>query len=350
MNTNYEASLTDVFSWEITCLDRETGEVLWNRAPIEGHPRIKTHPGNTYASETPVTDGERVYVYFGMMGLFAYDFDGNLAWSKDFGAFPMLNDFGTCSSPCYYDGRLFLQIDNEKDSFLVSLNAKTGEELWRVARDEKSNWSNPMIWENKERVELVTQGTVARSYDPATGKQLWELNMLGGRNSCTPAGDSERLFLANEKKGEGGYVFAVKAGASGDITPKDGEESTDGVIWYAPNAGIAMASPLVYEGYIYALDRRTGLVSCFNAETGDTAYFRSRLPGGKAFWASPWASDGKIYCLDEAGTTHVLAAGAEFNLLGQNKIEEKFWASAALAPGSVILRGAGHLYCINDDS
>jgi outer membrane protein assembly factor BamB len=285
-----------------------------------------------------------------MMGLFAYDFDGNLAWSKDFGAFPMLNDFGTCSSPCYYDGRLFLQIDNEKDSFLVSLNAKTGEELWRVARDEKSNWSNPMIWENKERVELVTQGTVARSYDPATGKQLWELNMLGGRNSCTPAGDSERLFLANEKKGEGGYVFAVKAGASGDITPKDGEESTDGVIWYAPNAGIAMASPLVYEGYIYALDRRTGLVSCFNAETGDTAYFRSRLPGGKAFWASPWASDGKIYCLDEAGTTHVLAAGAEFNLLGQNKIEEKFWASAALAPGSVILRGAGHLYCINDDS
>jgi outer membrane protein assembly factor BamB len=148
----------------------------------------------------------------------------------------------------------------------------------------------------------------------------------------------------------GGYLFAVNAGASGDITPREGEQSTDGVAWYAPNAGIAMASPLVYEGHVYALDRRTGLVSCFNAETGDTAYFRSRLPGGKGFWASPWASDGKIFCLDERGTTHVLAAGPDFNLLGQNKIDEKFWASAALVPESVILRSTDRLYCIKDES
>jgi outer membrane protein assembly factor BamB len=350
MNSNYDASLTDVFSWQLTCLDRNTGEVLWTRTPIEGHPRIKKHKGNTYASETPVTDGERVYVYYGMMGLFAYDFDGNLVWSKDFGAFPMYHDFGTGSSPCYYDGRIFLQIDNEAESFLVSLNAETGEEIWRLARDEKSNWSNPMIWKNSERVELVVQGMVTRSYEPASGRQLWELDMLGGRNSCTPSGDADRLFVANELKGEGGYLFAVKAGATGDITPRNDVESTEGIAWYTANAGIAMASPLLYQGHVYALDRRTGLVSCFNAETGETAYFRSRLPGGKAFWASPWASDGKIFCLDEQGTTHVLAAGPEFNVLGQNRIGEKFWASAALAPESLILRSAGRLYCIKNKS
>ncbi len=334
------------FSWEVRCLDLTTGIILWKQVATSGSPRIATHRSNTYASESPLTDGERLYVYFGMTGLFCYGLDGELLWKKDLGAYAMQGDWGTSSSPALHEEKLYLQIDNEEDSFLVALDRTTGDEIWRIAREEKSNWSTPVIWRNKHRTELVTAGQKVRSYHPDTGKLLWELSIGGGRCTASPTGAGELLYVGSEaREGGGGFLFAVKAGATGDITPAPGESTSASVLWSQPNAGPPMASPLIHEGLVYILQRRNGIVSAYNAQTGETAY-RKRMPGAQAFWATPWIYDGKIFCLDDSGTTHVLKPGPEFEVLAQNSIDDQFWASPAFADGSIVLRGVDGVYCV----
>lgn len=358
-----------IYRWEVLCLDRATGSVLWRELALEGKPRIPTQQSNTYASETPVTDGERVYAYFGMHGVFCYTTDGKLVWKKDLGSFPMQMGWGTSSSPVLDGERLFLQIDNEDKSFLVALNKKTGDEVWRVDREERTNWGSPIVWKNKVRSELVTPGSQKiRSYDPATGKLLWELSS-GGQCNSTPVGNNDLLFVGCENRGFGGggegggpggggrggfgggmgggagSLFAVKAGASGDVTPKEGETTSAGVAWSVPRSGPEKSSPLVYQGFLYILRANGGIVTCYDAKTGKQVY-RERIPNAGAFWASPWASDGKIFCLDGDGTTYVLQAGATFKVLGKNSLDEMTWASPAVAGGAVLVRGVDHLYSI----
>ena len=335
-----------VYRLEVYCLDLGTGSTLWNKVAARGKPRIATHIANGYASETPVTDGERVYAYFGMTGLFAYDFDGNLVWKKDLGSYQMQRDWGTASSPLLHQGKLYLQIDNEEDSFLVALDPKSGEQLWRIARDEGSNWSTPIIWKNKARVELVTNGKRARSYDPETGKLLWELDIGGGRCSASPTADDELLYLGSETRSTGGgFLFAVKTGASGNITPAEGESTSTGVLWSRAKAGPQMASPLVYQGVVYIVQRNNGILATYDAKTGEEAY-KTRLEGAQAFWATPWAYDGKVYCLDDTGTAHVLRPGRQFKMVTRNTLDGEFWASPAIARGALILRGGQLLYCV----
>jgi outer membrane protein assembly factor BamB len=349
-----------IYRLEVCCLDRGSGKVLWKQIPYEGKPRIPTQPSNTYASETPVTDGERIYAYFGMHGVYCYDFTGKQIWKVDLGSYPMALGFGTGSSPALSDGRLFIQCDNEKKSFLVALDTKTGKELWRVDRPERTGYSTPLIWKNKVRTEVVCLGSPrVRSYDPATGKQLWELRGMAGQAKASPAANSELLYVGTGG-GPGGFggpggprggfgsgrpLLAVKPGASGDITPKDGATSNDGVAWRLPQAGPQTASPLLYEGYIYVLEERGGFLSCYDAKTGEQAY-KERLAGARGFTSSPWACDGKIYCLDDAGTTYVVQAGATFKVLGKNTIAEMCWSSPAVAGGSLFLRTVDYLYCI----
>jgi len=335
-----------VYRWELRCLNLNSGKSLWTRVATRGEPRLVTHKSNGYASETPVTDGERVYAYFGMTGLFAYDFNGELVWKKDLGAYPMQREWGTSSSPLLHANKLYLQIDSEEDSFLVALNPKTGEEIWRVMRDEGSNWSTPMIWRNKKRIELVTVGCTTRSYDPENGELLWKLH-IGGRSSSSSTGDEELLYLGSEQRQAGGYLHAVKAGASGDITPVDGAGTSAGVLWSTAKAGPPMASPLLYQGLVYVVQRRSGIIAAYDAKTGGEVY-KKRVTGAKAFWATPWALDGKVYVLDDTGTTHVLKSGPEFQVLVTHSIEGRFWASPAMARGSLILRDVNHLYCIRD--
>jgi outer membrane protein assembly factor BamB len=348
----------EAYRLDVCCLDRLTGKVLWQRTAYEGKPRIPTQPSNTYASETAVTDGDHLYAYFGMHGVYCYDFEGNRLWTVDLGAYPMAMGFGTGSSPVLDSGRLFIQCDNEAKSFLVALDAKTGKELWRVSRPEGSGYSTPLIWKNKMRTELVCVGSPrVRSYDPATGKQLWELGGMSGQPKASPVADSEMLYVGTGG-GPGGFggrgepeaetgkrpLVAVKAGASGDITPKEGEQSPSGIAWYLPQAGPATASPLLYEGLLYVLEERNGLLSCYDAHTGKQLY-KERLPGARGFTSSPWACDGKVFCLDDSGTTHVIQAGPQFKLLGKNQLNEMCWASAAVAGGDVFLRTIDHLYC-----
>jgi len=328
-----------VHRFELHCLELATGKTIWQRVASEGKPRVPKHKDNTFASETPVTDGQRIIAYFGMNGLFCYDFAGQLLWQKDLGVYEMQADWGTSSSPAMDGGLVFIQVDNEKESFLVALDSKTGEERWRVAREEKSTWCSPIIWKNNARTELVTGGKAVRSYDPQSGKLLWQLTVGDRASSASPAGNQEMLIVGARG------LFAVRAGAAGDITPAAGEKSSAGVLWSNDRGGPSMASPLIYKGFVYICDRRGGIVTCYQAADGKESY-KERLPGEREFWSSPWVCDDKIFCLDDSGATHVLAPGAEFKLFGTNQLDGRFWATSAAVDGALLLRGADSLYCI----
>ena len=349
------------YQFKIVCLDRTTGKTVWEKVAKEARPTIPTHGSNTYASETPTSDGERVYAYFGMTGLFCYDLDGQEVWKKDLGSYSMNNGFGTASSPILVGDKLIVQCDNEVKSFLVALDKMTGEQKWKVDRREKSGWSTPFLWKTKGRTDLVAiGGQKICGYDPENGKEVWSLDIGGGQCSASPEADGEQLYvgvgqggggLGGPKGGGGnsraGTLFAVKAGAAGDITPKAGASSSEGVAWTASRAWPAAASPLAYDGYVYVLDRNGGTISCFEAKSGKAAYTKERIPSASAFWASPWAADGKIFCLDETGTTHVLKAGPEFEMVRVNKLSrDTYWATPAAAGGTLFIRSVDSLYCI----
>ncbi len=348
-----------VYQYQVICLDRATGKKLWEQTAVEGKPRMPTHASNTFASETPVADAERVYAYFGNTGLFCYDLAGKQLWKHDLGAFPMMNGWGTSSSPVLHDGKVFIQCDNEQESFIVAYDAKTGKEVWRQSRKEKSSWSTPYLWTTKSRTDVVAIGAErVIGYHPADGKIVWELTIGGGGQcSASPVADGEQLYVGTgmgrgrSGAGNAGTLYAVKAGATGDITPKAGEMSSTSVAWMVPKVWPAAASPLAYQGNVYLLDRNGGFLSCFDAATGKARYTKERIPNAKAFWASPWGDDGKIYCLDEDGQTHVVKAGTAFEVVRVNTLpKELYWSTPASADGAIFIRGVDHLYCVKPAS
>ena len=338
------------YHWKLLCLSVESGELLWERTAFQGKPRFRKHRSNTYASETPATDGELVVVYFGMTGIACYDIEGTLQWSKDLGAFPMQAGWGTGSSPIIDGDAVIVQCDNERQSFLVALNKRTGDELWRIDRDEPSNWSTPYLWRNKVRTELVVAGgNRMRSYDPQTREVLWE--MAGsGRTSLSPVGNEEYLYVDSVERFQGspGRLAAIRAGASGDISLPSNEMSGPSVAWSTMLHSYRNASPLLYDDCLYMLDQVRGVVRCFDAHTGQLHY-QQRLPGAAGSNISPWAAGDRVFCMDEIGRTTVLASGSQFKVLGANRLEEDlFWASPAFSGDRMIVRSLQHLYCIGE--
>jgi outer membrane protein assembly factor BamB len=336
--------------WTVCALDFRTGRIRWQKTVHEGAPSSPIHLKNSYASETPVTDGERVYAYFGNVGLYCLDFDGKVVWTKQWGPFKMRNGWGTGSSPVLYQDRVYVLDDNEEQSFLLALDKKSGEQVWRVERDEKSNWATPYLWENEKRTELVVPASSRlRSYD-LNGKPLWELGRLSTISIPTPVAIPGLLFVSS------GFVadknrpaFAVRPGASGDISPKEGETNSPYLAWFNKTAGAYNPSPLVYGDYFYVL-YDFGTLSCFEASTGKEVYARQRLDIGRVsgFTASPWAYREKIFCLSEDGDTYVIQAGAAFKLLGKNSLGEMCLATPALTEDSLLLRSASKLYRIRN--
>jgi outer membrane protein assembly factor BamB len=258
----------------------------------------------------------------------------------------MRNGWGTGSSPVLDGDRLFVLCDNEEKSFLTALNKKTGEELWRVDRDEKSSWGTPFVWRSKERTELVTVARRVRAYEPATGKLLWELGGMAGTATTTPTATADRLVLgaANMPFETDVPLYAILPGSTGDLTPAPGKSSA--ISWAMAKGAPSMPSPLVYGDYVYVLHEQ-GFIQCLKVKTGKVVYPRQRLQRTRrGFSASPWAYDDKVFCLSQDGTTYVVQAGPEFKLLGENRLEDMFLATPAVAGGAVYLRGRDYLYCI----
>jgi outer membrane protein assembly factor BamB len=333
--------------WQVHCLDWKTGKTLWTRDAFKGKAASTIHIKNSLASETPVTDGERVYAYFGNVGLACYDNDGKEVWSQKWEPRKMRMGWGTAASPALHGDRLFIVNDNEeKKSYLVALDKRTGKEVWKVDRDEQSNWATPFVWQNEKRTEIVTAGSgKVRSYD-LDGQLLWEFAGMSILSIPSPFAGNGLLYVSS------GYVmdpfikpvYAVRPGAAGDITPKADETKNDFIAWLHRQAGPYNPSPLVYDDLLYVLYDR-GFLSCYEAKTGKLVYEKQRLGPG-AFTASPWAYGGKVFCLSEDGDTVVVQAGREFKLLGKNSLDEMCLATPALAHGSLLIRTQGKLYRI----
>lgn len=331
--------------WMLYDIDVATGRVRWEREVARSKPAQPRHLKNSYASETPVTDGERVYVYFGHLGLFAFDFSGTLLWSTPMQAYEMLTDFGTAKSPAVDGARVYIVNDNEEQSFIAAYDKVTGEELWRVGREETSNWTTPFVWMNDRRTEIVTAGTGGvRSYG-TDGTLLWQLSGMSRWAIPTPIASGSLLYVTSGYTGDPlRPVYAIRPGGSGDITLDKDETSSEHIAWFQPTAGPFHPSPLVYGGCYYTLHDR-GFLTCHDPATGEEIYGRQRISTDvAAFTASPWAYNGKVFALSEEGDTYVIQAGPEFKVLGRNSLGEMSLATPAVANGSLFLRTASAVY------
>tara|TARA_B100001123_G_scaffold25775_1_gene27808 strand:- start:255 stop:1643 length:1389 start_codon:yes stop_codon:yes gene_type:complete len=337
---------TDEHRWMVFAYSIETGDLMWQEEVHRGIPDAPRHLKNTYASETPVTDGQYIYAYFGNVGLFCLDMNGRVLWSQTFDLVDTRAGWGTAASPVLHGDRLYLVNDNDDQSFLVALSKETGAELWRVNRDEGSNWSTPYVWENELRTELVTTGTdKVRSYD-LKGQLLWELTGMSSITIATPFSRFGFLYLGSGYIGDQQRpVFAIKPGASGDISvPEDGSLD-ESIAWYLPQAASYNPSPIIYGDHYYTLLDR-GFFTCHNARTGEEVYGRQRIRPGVAFTASPWAYRNHIFALSEDGDTYVIKAGEEFEVVAVNSLNEMSMATPAIAHSSLFIRTASKLYRI----
>ena len=341
-----------VHQWKVICLNLKSGEIRWERQVLEGKPQSSIHIKSSFASETPVTDGERVYCCFGNVGIFCFDFEGKVLWRHELAPLPTRLGWGTAASPALHQGRLYYCNDNEQESYLLALDAKTGQEIWKTPRDEKSNWATPFIWENESRTEIVTPGTgAARSYD-LDGKLLWSLQGMSSITIATPFAAHGLLFISS------GYVldqqrpiYAIKPGARGDISLESDATSNEFIAWSQPKAAPYNPTTLVSGDRLFVLYDR-GLLAGYNARSGQELFSPQRLPHGRAFTSSPWASGGKIFCLNEDGVTFVLRDSDQFELLHTNSLAEDDMgmATPAIAGDRLLIRTSARVYCVQQST
>lgn len=340
-------------TWKVYCLDKLTGKILWERTAYEGIPKIKRHPKATHASSTPATDGKHFVTLFGSEGLYCYDMNGKLLWKQD----PGVLDAGWfydpdyqwehASSPIIYKNLAIIQADIQKNSFIAAYDLKTGKLVWKTMREEIPSWGTPTIYEGKTRAELITNGTKAvRGYDPMTGKELWRLAPNSEITTPTPFVALDLIFVTS------GYapmqpIYAIKPGANGDISLKDDKESNEFIAWSKKRGGPYMPTPIVYGEMLYVCSNQ-GVMTAYNARTGERVYQQRLADRGGAFTASPVASDGKIYLSSEDGEVFVVKAGAKHELLAVNPVGEVLMATPAISDGMLIVRGINHLYAIAD--
>jgi len=346
----------DLHHWLVYAIDLDSGQVAWTSEVHTGEPEFDRHLKNTYASATPVTDGERVYAYFGNVGVFALDMEGRVVWERFFDPSVTRLGWGPAASPVLHGDTLFVVNDNDEQSFVVAFDADSGDERWRVDRDEGTNWATPFVWENETRTELVVAGSDrVRSYDLEEGRELWNFRGLNSISIPQPFSAHELLYVTSGYVGdEVRPVFAIRPGADGDITLMDGQKANDFIVWYDGTAGPYHPTPLVYGDYYFTLLDR-GFFTVHDAKTGEELYFteqqivnrevRQRVGrGAGGFTASPWAYNGKIFVLSEDGDTYVIDTGDNFKVIAKNSLNEVAMSSPAIVGASLFIRTRFHLW------
>ena len=333
--------------WKVLCLDLESGSIRWEKTVHEGKPKQPIHVKGSYAAETPVVDGDRLWCLFGNVGLFCLDHNGNQQWRRELPVHAMRNGWGTAASPALHDGRIYLVDDNQEASGIVAVDAATGAEIWKTDRDEKSNWATPFVWVTPERTEIVTAGTgKVRSYD-TDGKLLWSLQGMSSITIATPYEHDGLLCVSS------GYVmdrskplYAIRPGASGDISLTPGATSNAAIAWSQPSAAPYNPSTVALDGRVYVLHDR-GFLAAYAGSDGRELFSPQRIPAGRAFTASPWGADGKVFCLNEDGVTFVFQGADSFVPLHTNTLAEDdmCMATPALAGQRLLVRTAARVYC-----
>lgn len=327
------------YTLKVLCLDRDTGKILWERTAYEGTVYDDRHRKNTYASATPATDGKFVYASFGSEGLFAYDFNGKLAWKASPGKYGLFG-MGQGTSPVIFEKLVIVQCDEEAgaNSFIAAYDKKSGKEVWRTPRKVQASWTTPIVVQNAKRTELITSGNEAIiSYDPMTGKELWRTKGVESNAIATPVANNEIVYVAAGFPAK--IAVAIRLGASGDLKDSD-------IVWKYTKGTAYVPSPILYGDYLYLMTDR-GIITCLNAKTGAVVYEGGRVPIPATFTASPVAFDNKILLTSEDGDTFIVKAGPKHEVLGTNSLDEPIYASPAIADGKIFLRGEKNLYCIS---
>lgn len=325
----------------VLCFDRMTGDELWRRIAIEKIPHEGHHGDNSFASCSPTTDGERLYVWFGSAGLYCYDLDGGPLWKRDLGTVETRRSFGEGASPVVHGGRLIIVRDQEQQSYLVVVDAKTGEDIWRKDRDEPSCWATPLVVEHDGRTQVITNGTNrVRSYDLEDGSLIWECGGQVMNVTPSPVVQGDFVYCASGYRGSA--LEAISLNSTGDVT------GSDNVAWSKDRGTPYIPSPLLVDGRLYFNQSNSGILSCLDATTGDTLMERTRLPDVHNMYASPVAASGRIYLVGRDGTTQVIEDNPELKVLATNKLNDRIDASPAMVGKHLYLRGKQNLYCLQN--
>jgi outer membrane protein assembly factor BamB len=330
---------TNFHQFEVLCLDRKSGDTIWRQTASELVPHEGHHQTGSFASSSPITDGKMLYASFGSRGIFCFDLDGNLKWQKDLGDMKTRMSFGEGSSPALQGDTLVVPWDQEDNSFIVALDANTGNEKWRMPREEVTTWATPLIINAAGRTQVVTSGsTRVRSYDLKDGKLIWECGGLGSNPiACPVVFEGLAIAMSGHRDPAG---VAVPLSAKGDVT------DTDKVAWQIDEITPYVSSPLLYGDTIYFVKSRNAIVSSVAARTGEPIINQKRLPDMDSVYASPVGADGRVYFCSREGTTVVLKHAPEFEVLATNILDETIDASPAIVGNEMFIRGEKHLYCI----
>lgn len=333
---------SSVHEWKVYCLDKNTGKEIWERVACKGVPKMKRHPKSTHANTSIATDGKIVVAFFGSEGLYCYDINGKLLWQKNFGVlksvfFAMNNaEWEFASSPIIYKGAVIVQCDVLENSFVAAFDGKTGKEFWKTSRDEYPGWCTPNIYTEAGKAYVVLNGYKERAaYDFETGKEIWKMSGGGDIQIPTPV-IGENLIYFNSAHGKSSPIIAVKTSAIGDITLKEGETSNAYIQWMLPNARSYLCTLLLYHNRLYNLNWN-GEINCLDPLTGKEIY-KAKLGKSKTFVASPVASDGRIFTIDEEGTVYILKDGPEFVLLSEIPLNSNCLTAPAITDGMIFFR------------
>lgn len=341
-----------VHHWRVFCYDLNTGKKLWDDEPHTGVPIVPRHPKSTYAAETPTTDGQRLYVLFGDLGLYCYSLEGEFLWSQAIDPKKTFYDYGAASSPVVHGNQVFVVYDNLEESWIASFNTETGKQNWKVPRDEKRSWATPFVWEHDLRTELVVPGlNKNRSYS-LEGNVIWEFDgEMSGLVIPSPFAAHGMCYISSGYFGDAHRpTYAIKPGAQGDITPKKRRAFSDNkfIEWYQGTSGPYNTSQIIYGDYLYTL-YDMGFLTCHNALTGEEIYEKQRFSPRGSFTSSPWAYNGHIFCLSENGVTYVVKAGPEFEVVAKNDLDELCISTPGLAKGKLLIRTASSIYCLENN-
>jgi len=324
----------------VVALDRATGRIRWRKVLGEEQPHEGIHPTSSWASASPVTDGEHLFCFFGSRGLYATDMEGKLLWKKDLGDMQTRRGWGEGSSPALHGDTLVVNWDHEGPSFLVALDKRTGREKWRRERDEVSSWFTPLVVEHDGRAQVITTGAErVRSYDLETGELVWKGPGLTVNAIPTPVASGERVYVTSGYRGS--VLLAIRLDrAKGDIA------GTDAVVWTHDRDTPYVASPLLYDDTLYFFKHLQGVLTAFDVETGKPRFGPVRIPELHQVYASPVGAGGRVYAPGRKGNTIVFRHGPELEILAVNQLDDGFDASPAVAEDALYLRGQRFLYCI----
>ena len=329
----------DQYQFTVLCYNRADGSLRWQRIAREEVPHEGHHRDHGFASASPVTDGEHLYVSFGSRGIYCFDLDGEPVWERDLGEMETRNNFGEGASPALHGDTLVINWDHEGADFIVALDKRTGETRWRKERDEPTSWATPLIVEHENRPQAIVNATSkVRSYDLASGDVLWELGGQTVNVIPSPVAQDGVVYVTSGFRGSA--LFAIRLGASGDL------EGTQSILWSHDKSTPYVPSPLLYENLLYLVSVNSSRFSCFDAKTGKAHYEAEPLPGLFGIYASPVAAAGRVYVMGRDGTAVVLKPGPELEVLATNKLDDKVDASLALVDRELFVRGHQYLYCI----